>query len=56
MNSTRYDFGAAVVDNRIFVVGGWVNEMRSTLVESLMFQRQPQDKDHTNVLIPRTSL
>ena len=48
MNSTRYDFGAAVVDNRIFVVGGWVNEMRSTSVESLMFQRQPHDKDHTN--------
>ena len=37
-----------MVDNRIFVVGGWVNEMRSTSVESLMFQRQPQDKDHTN--------
>ena len=25
MNSTRCAFGAAVVDNRIFVVGGWVN-------------------------------
>ena len=52
MNSTRSFFGAAVVDNRIFVVGGWVNSMRSTSVESLLFQQQPQDKDkdkdHTN--------
>ena len=48
MNSTRSYFGAAVVDNRIFVVGGWVNEMHSTSVESLLFQQQPQDKDHTN--------
>ena len=50
MNSTRCAFGAAVVDNRIFVVGGWVNSMRSTSVESLLFQQQPQDKDkdHTN--------
>ena len=50
MNSTRYDFGAAVVDNCIFVVGGWVNNMPSTSVESLMFQQQPQDKDkdHAN--------
>ena len=50
MNSTRSSFGAAVVDNQIFVVGGWVNEMQSTSVESLLFQRQPQDKDqdHTN--------
>ena len=48
MNSTRSYFGAAVVDNRIFVVAGWVNEMHSTSVESLLFQRQPQDKDHTN--------
>ena len=50
MNSTRFAFGAAVVDNRIFVVGGWVNSRRSTSVESLLFQQQPQDKDkdHTN--------
>ena len=48
MNSTRYAFAAAVVDNRIFVVAGYVNEMHSTSVESLLFQQQPQDKDHTN--------
>ena len=48
MNSTRYALGAAVMDNRIFVVGGWVNGKRSTSVESLLFQQQPQDKDHTN--------
>ena len=50
MNSTRCAFGAAVVDNRIFVVAGWINEMQSTSVESLLFQRQPQDKDkdHTH--------
>ena len=50
MNSTRSSFGAAVMDNHIFVVGGWVNDRRSTSVESLLFQRQPQDKDkdHTN--------
>ena len=50
MNSTRSYFGAAVVDNRIFVVGGWVNSGQSTSVESLLFQQQPQDKDkdHTN--------
>ena len=50
MNSTQSSLGAAVVDNWIFVVGGWVNSMRSTSVESLLFQQQPQDKDkdHTN--------
>ena len=48
MNSTRSSFAAAVMDNRIFVVGGWVDHGRSTLVESLLFQQQPQDKDHTN--------
>ena len=48
MNWTQDAFGAAVVDNRIFVVGGWVNGRRSTSVESLLFQQQPQDKDHTN--------
>ena len=48
MNSTRSSLGAAVVDNRIFVVAGDVNYMPSTLVESLLFQQQPQDKDHTN--------
>ena len=50
MNSTRYAFGAGVVDNQIFVVGGYVNNRRSTSVESLLFQKQPQDKDkdHTN--------
>ena len=56
MNMARYAFGAAVMDNQIFVVAGWVDEMhggwvdhgRSTSVESLLFQRQPQDKDHTN--------
>ena len=50
MNSTRYAFGAAVVDNRIFVVAGDVNNMLSTSVESLLLQEQPQDKDkdHTN--------
>ena len=48
MNLARYAFGAAVVDNRIFVVSGWINREPSTLVESLLFQQQPQDKDHTN--------
>ena len=50
MNSTRSSFGAAVMDNCIFVVGGSVNGRRSTSVESLMFQQQPQDKDkdHAN--------
>ena len=50
MNSTRSSFGAAVMDNRIFVVSGWVNTGRSTSVESLLFQQQPQDKEkgHTN--------
>ena len=48
MNWTRYAFGAGLMDNCIFVLGGWVNGMRSTLVESLLFQWQSQDKDHTN--------
>ena len=50
MNSTRCACGAAVMDNQIFVVGGYVNGMPSTSVESLLFQQQPQDKDkdHTN--------
>ena len=50
MNSTRSYFGAAVVNNRIFVVGGLVNSEPSTSVESLLFQHQPQDKDkdHTH--------
>ena len=51
MNSTRDAFGAAVVDNRIFVVGGNINFVRrSTSVESLLLQQQPQDKDkdHTH--------
>ena len=48
MNSTRYAFGAAVVDNRIFAVGGYVDQCQSTSVESLLFQQQPQDKDHAN--------
>ena len=48
MNSTRSSFGAAVVDNQIFVVGGWVDHGQSTSVESLLFQWQPQDEDHTN--------
>ena len=48
MKSTRSSFGACLMDNRIFVVAGGVNEMRSTSVESLLFQQQPQDKDHTN--------
>ena len=37
-----------MVNNQIFVVGGWLNSGRSTSVESLLFQQQPQDKDHTN--------
>ena len=49
MNLARSCFGAAVVDNRIFVVGGFVNVRRSTSVESLLFQQQPQDMDHTNI-------
>ena len=48
MNWRRSCFAAAVVDNRIFVVGGWVDHGRSTSVESLLFQQQPQDKDHSN--------
>ena len=48
MNSSRYAFGAAVMDNCIFVVGGWVKKRPSTSVESLLFQQQPQDMGHTN--------
>ena len=50
MNLARYAFGAAVMDNHIFVVGGKVNFRQLISVESLLFQRQPQDKDkdHTN--------
>ena len=48
MNLARSCFGAAVVDNSIFVVGGWVNSETSSSVESLLFQEQPQEKDHTN--------
>ena len=48
MNSTRSYFGAAVLDNQIFVVGGYVKSEPPTLVESLLFQEQPLDKDHTN--------
>ena len=48
MNSTRSTFGAGLMDNRIFVVAGWVNGRQSTSVESLLFKQQPQDKDHTN--------
>ena len=50
MNLRRSSFGAAVVDNQIFVVGGDFNEMQSTSVESLLFQQQrhDKDKDHTN--------
>ena len=36
------------MDNHIFVVGGNVNLRLSTLVESLLFQQDPQDKDHSN--------
>ena len=38
-----------MVDNQIFVVGGWVNEMRLASVESLLFQQQPQDKDKNHI-------
>ena len=48
MNSSRSYFGAAVMDNRIFVVGGFVNEMRSASVESILFQQEPQDMGHEN--------
>ena len=48
MNWTRSGFGACLMDNWIFVVAGWVDQMRSISVESLLFQQQPQDKDHTN--------
>ena len=50
MNWTRDAFGAAVVDNQIFVVGGYVNSKPSTSVESLLFQQQQhdKDKDHTH--------
>ena len=37
MISSRFAFGAAVMDNCIFVVGGFVNGMPSTSVESLLF-------------------
>ena len=47
MNSTRDGCGAVVMDNCILVVGGYVNGRQSTLVESLLFQQHPQDKDHT---------
>ena len=43
MNLAQYAFGAAVVDNQIFVVGGCVNEMQSILVESLLFQQQSHE-------------
>ena len=49
MNSTRSSLGAAVVDNCIFVVAGWVDHGRSTSVESLLFQEQPQDKDKDHI-------
>ena len=48
MNLARSCLGAAVMGNHIFVVGGYVNGRQSTSVESLLFQQQPQDKDHTN--------
>ena len=53
MNSTRYAFGAGVINNRIFVVGGMVNGNDSTSVESLLFhhKQQPQrqeDKEDNN--------
>ena len=48
MNSARGVFGAAVMDNRIFVVGGQGNGGRLSSVEYLMFHQQLQDKDHTN--------
>ena len=50
MNSTQSSFVAGLVDNRIFVVAGWVNGRQLTSAESLLFQQQPQDKDkdHTN--------
>ena len=48
MNSSRYAFGAAVMDNRIFVVGGCVNRMQSAKVEFLLFQQQPLDNDNAN--------
>ena len=48
MNSRRSHFGASVMDNHIFVVGGYVNSEQSSSVESLLLQQQPQDKDHTN--------
>ena len=36
------------MDHWIFVVGGWVDHGQSTLVESLLFQQQPQDKNKDN--------
>ena len=48
MISTRSFCGAAVIDNRLFVVGGWVNSRPSTSVESLLFQQQEQDKVNTS--------
>ena len=36
------------MDNHIFRVGGDVDHQPSTSVESLLFQQQPQDKDHTD--------
>ena len=53
MNCSRYTFGAAVMDNRIFVVGGYVNGGgQSTLVESFLFRKQQQqDKDNTRSTI-----
>ena len=48
MNLAQHSFGAAVMDNHIFVVVGYDNGRQSTSVESLLFQWQPQDNDCTN--------
>ena len=60
MSCSWYAFGAAVMDNRIFVVGGYVDRgrSRSTLVESLLFQQQPQVWDRVLLLqqVPGVSM
>ena len=49
MNSTRSSLGAAVMDNCIFVLGGYANNRPLISGESLLFQQQPQDKDKDHI-------
>ena len=48
MTSQRYGFGAAVVDNQIFVVGGHVDGRQVTLVEALVFSNSSESLTFPN--------